>query len=80
MATLPDFTAIQKQAPKATETEIAVWFQHDLEDSWYEARFPNPKHDGSYTYSQSITTIAKKNGWAIVWHGDNYYNPWKVAK
>jgi len=56
---------------------IYVWFEHDIEDGWFEATFPNSNLNGSYGRSSSISKIAKDNGWKIIWRGDDQYNPWK---
>ena len=63
--------------PKKPITTVHVGFGHDMDDSWYDARFPDQKHDGSYGKHTSIEKIANKNGWKIRWHGNDFYNPWK---
>ena len=56
---------------------VSVCFMHDLEDGWYEVRFPDKTLDGSYASHVSIEKLASKHGWKIRWLGNDYYNPWK---
>jgi hypothetical protein len=57
--------------------KVIVSFGHDMTDSWYNASFPDPAHDGTYDTYTSIEKIAAANGWTIEWQGDGYYNPRK---
>jgi len=57
------------------ERFVLTSFGHDLEDSWFNAKFPLDlkTHNGSYNFTKSIIDLAKKHKLKIEYVGPSQY-------
>lgn len=70
------YEALRKRQDEG-EKIVIVSFGHDMEDGWYDVKWPNQEYSRQYNRHKDIEALANKLILAIVWVGDQHYNPWR---
>lgn len=69
------YEALRKRQDEGEKIAI-VSFSHDMSDSWYDVKWPSEEFSREYDSHKAIEKMANRLSLAIVWVGDQQYNPW----